>query len=41
MVKEAACDLKIKNKYGYKPYDMAYNMEVRKVFEKFFQELNF
>ena len=40
LVKEVGCDIESKNKYGHKPFDVAFNLEVRNVFDKLFQQLN-
>lgn len=34
LVKDCGCDTEIKNKFGFKPYDLAFNMEVRNIFDK-------
>ena len=40
LVKDAGCDVQLKNKDGQMPYDLAFNIEVRDIFEKLFRQLN-
>ena len=40
LVKDCGCDAEQKNKFGLKPYDLAFNMEVRNIFDKLYHQMN-
>jgi hypothetical protein len=40
LVKDCGCDPETKNKFGFKPYDLAFNMEVRNIFDKLYHQMN-